>query len=73
MPVPAPARIADADCLGMRRRISRLHAEVVTARDNPSRAVRQYRPDGQAAFAETEFRLLQCLLQERPIVRHERS
>lgn len=64
IPVASPSRITDACYFGMSCRIASLYAQVVTTRDDLSSRIGQHRPDGQAAFTQTEFCFSECFLEQ---------
>ena len=63
-PIAAAASVANASGFCVRRGISGLHTQIVTAGDDAPLSVRQYRSDGQSAFAQTSSSLGNCLLQQ---------
>jgi len=62
-PVSPPARVAKADGFCVRRRVSRLHPQVMSTGYDLAMLVRKNRADRQPAFAQPFPRFFESLLQ----------
>lgn len=68
IPIPAPPSIADANNLGVSRRVAVLDPQVVSTRNDVAIAVSEYRPDRQAAFIPAFAGLCDCCLKKLVLV-----
>ena len=60
IPVPSPTCIANADDLGVCRRVACLDAQVMSGRNDLAIRIREHRSDRQATFIQTFPRLIDC-------------
>ena len=69
VPVSPPPGVANADHLGMRRRIASLDAQIVSASDDFAIPFRKYRSDRQPTFIQT-FACLRYRREKKLVIVH---